>query len=234
MVDLRNKRVLVTGGATRIGAAIGRDFVATGAMLVIHCRESKDAAMAMAQELGNGVKVVTADFSCAAETAQLFDSIGAPVDILVNNASRYQPHPLLESDEAKDDFEVNFFAPLELMRIFYRQCRGDGVIINVLDQEIGQTRISSGSYGLSRKALLEATLAAAVEMAPAVRVNALALGPVMPPPGCEHYTMEKTLRTVPLRRKVELEDVVAGCRFLATNNSITGQVLYIDGGQHLQ
>lgn len=236
-MDVRDKRILVTGGAVRIGCSICQSFAASGAEIIIHCRNSVNEAKALSESLGGGKhRVIQADLSVHSEVAEVFKAIGAPVDILINNASRYEPASLLESgiDSAKLDFDVNFFAPLLLMQQFFRQYQGDsGLIINILDQEIGRTTITSGSYGLSRKALLDATLAAAVEMAPRVRVNGLALGPVMPPPDCGQYTMQKTLEKVPLRRKVELCEVGSSCLFLAANDSMTGQILYLDGGQHL-
>lgn len=237
-MNMKNKRVLVTGGAVRIGSVICQAFASAGAEVVIHCNHSRREADALSASFGNNKKhmVVEADLSVEQQANALFEKIGKPIDILVNNASRYEPKSLIDGDIncSRLDFEVNFFSPLILMKNFYRQYNGeDGTIINVLDQEVGQPSIKSGSYGLSRKILMDATIAAAVEMAPQIRVNAIALGPVIPPPGREHWTMEKTLQTVPLKRKVEIVDIVSGCLFLAENRSMTGQILYLDCGQHL-
>ena len=237
-MDIKNKNVLITGGALRIGKALCIAFAEAGANVTIHCNKSETAAEKLLSELGGGGKhrIVRCDLACPEAVAALFDSAG-PIDILVNNASMFQPEPLpVESAEQfRRHFEVNFFAPVTLMKKFHGQLNGKpGCIINFLDQDVAKVSSRSGSYSLSRKALRDATLSAALQMAPQVRVNAIAPGPVMPPPGMEGSKMEQILKEVPLLRPVDLRDLTLACIFLAANESITGEILFVDCGQHLK
>ena len=139
--------------------------------------------------------------------------------------------PLILAD--REQLEVNFWAPLELMRSFAKQDIRDGVIINFVDQEVLKTP-RNGIYSLSRRMLADATLELAAELGPLnIRVNAVAPGPVIPPPEFAANGMKKTLPTLPLRRKVELDDLTNAVLFLAENKSITGAILPVDCGQHL-
>ena len=128
---------------------------------------------------------------------------------------------------------VNFSAPVRLMQYFAEYAGRPGCIINLLDQAICRPDENSFSYALSKKALAEATRAAALQLAPEIRVNGLAPGPVLPPAEMPESRMEKTLRSIPLRRPVALQDLCKGAVFLAENESMTGSVLFIDCGQSL-
>ena len=195
-MNFTGKRVLVTGGARRIGAAIVREFAQADAEVIVHCRAScKDA-----------------------ETLVV--------------AGR-----LAEGDEADDreHFEVNFWSPLALMRLFAAQTSlAEGAVVNLLDQELGGPSPSGGVYAISRRALADATRAMARELgARNLRFNAVAPGPVLPPVGLESSRMVKTLPSVPLHRPVKVKDLVDAVLFLAGNDSATGEIMYLDGGQHL-
>ena len=236
-MDIKNKNVLITGGALRIGQALCKAFAEAGANVIIHFNKSADAALRLSGELGGGGKhrTVCCDFASPEDVASLCSRAGR-IDILINSASIFQPEPLTSenADGIRAHFEVNFFAPLMLMKNFREQLNGDsGCIINFLDQDVAKVSSGSGSYSLSRTALRDATLSAALQMAPQVRVNGVAPGPVLPPVGMEHSRMEQTLKNVPLGRPVDLRDLTRACIFLAENESITGQILYVDCGQHL-
>ena len=179
--------------------------------------------------------MLAADLALPGEAERLFRQAGR-VDILVNNASLFRLKELADSDEMSDraHFEVNFWSPLTLMKLFARQGLSEGAVVNLLDQEVLQASPHGGAYSLSRRALAEATLELARELGPRnLRFNAVAPGPVLPPVGLEDSRMVKTLPTVPLRRKVELDDLARTVLFLASNDSITGAILNVDGGQHL-
>ena len=236
-MDMKNKNVLITGGALRIGRALCRAFAEAGANVIIHCNKSADAASDLMNELGGGGKhrIVCCDLARPDDVSALISQAGH-IDVLINNASIFHPEPLTSenADRIRAHFEVNFFAPLMLMKKFHEQLNGaSGCIINFLDQDVAKVSGRSGSYSLSRKALRDATLSAALQMAPRVRVNAVAPGPVLPPVGMEDSRMEQTLKNVPLARPVDLRDLTQACIFLAENESITGQILYVDCGQHL-
>ena len=225
----RDKHVIVTGGAVRVGAAVVRAFAAAGARVTIHCRENFAAAEKLAAELGPQHRVVRADFSTgAAGAAELWAALNTPVDILVNNASCYR----LPAEKRFLYARVNCEAPLELMRRFAAQELPEGAVVNFLDQAVlNSAPAEEEEYLESRRALARATVDFARNFAGKnLRFNAVAPGPVLPPVGLEHSKMEKTLKRVPLRRPVALDDLVAAVLFLAGNSSVTGAILPVDCG----
>lgn len=234
-MKITDKRVLITGSARRVGAALAFAFARKGAKVLLHCNTSRTEAEEVLKSLpGSGHALLQADLADAGAVKQLFQQAGR-VDILVNNASRYLIGTLTDETPAKDreQMEVNFWAPLELMRAFAKQDITEGCIINFVDQEVLKVP-RNGIYSLSRRMLADATLEFAAELGPAgIRVNAVAPGPVIPPPEFAANGMKKTLPTLPLRRKVELEDLTEAVLFLTENNSITGVILPVDCGQHL-
>lgn len=237
-MNFAGKRVLVTGGARRIGAAIVREFAQADAEVIVHCRASRQDAENLVASLPHRERhqILVADFARPGAAAELFRQAGR-VDVLINNASLYRRSRLAEGDEADDreHFEVNFWSPLALMRLFAAQTSlAEGAVVNLLDQELGGPSPSGGVYAISRRALADATRAMARELgARNLRFNAVAPGPVLPPVGLESSRMEKTLPTVPLHRPVKVKDLVEAVLFLAGNDSATGEIMYLDGGQHL-
>ncbi len=234
---LEEKNVLITGGARRVGAELVRRFAAAGSRVTVHCRNSYAEAEALLASLDcpERHRILTADFARPGEAERLFAAAGR-VDILVNNASLYRADELCAGSEDSDrlHFEVNFWSPLALMRAFAAQGLVEGCVVNFLDQEVAVGSPSGGGYALSRRALRDATLAFARELGPRnLRFNGVCPGPVLPPAGLEHSRMEKTLPTLPLRRKVELSDLADAVLFLCRNESVTGELLYVDSGQHL-
>ena len=180
--------VLITGAAKRVGAEFARAFAAAGAHVFIHCNTSRKEAEALADELGGeaaGHSVVCCDLSKPENIPALFSDLPRDLSILVNSASIFNrqdiEHEPLSS--AKHQFDVNFWGPVELMRHFYAHSTpSELAVVNILDQAIVKTPRDSFSYALSKKALAEATRAAALHYAPRMRVNGLAPGPVIPPP----------------------------------------------------
>ena len=233
--------VLVTGAAVRIGRAIATEFAKSGFRAVIHHHRSQIEARELVAELEArfpaGHLAVAADLRLPQEREALFNDLcerGLLPSVLVNNASTYRRGPLLELDEAglAEDYAVNLVAPLMLMRLFARHCRS-GCIINLLDQRVAGTEANTGGYGLAKKSLRDATELAALEWAPGIRVNGVAPGLVLPAPGVPFEKMERLLANVPLRAPIAAEAIGKACVFLANTHSITGQILFLDGGQHL-
>ncbi len=232
------KTVLVTGGARRVGANIVRAFAAEEADIILHVRHSREEAAELAASLPRPerCRILMADFAIPGAAAELFAECGR-VDILVNNASMFETDELASGNESHDreQFEVNFWSPLALMRAFAAQELPEGgAVVNLLDQEVTHRSAHGGAYALSRRALADATLELARELGPRnLRVNAVAPGPVLPPPWIPDGKMARTIPTLPLRRKVELDDLTAAVLFLCRNDSITGQILCVDCGQSL-
>ena len=163
---LNGKRVLITGGAIRVGAVIAKAFANAGAQVVIHCcRHAEEASQLPAE------KILCCDLTEPGAPEKLIADAG-PLDILVNNASAYVRTPFL--DESEEDvrkmLDINFLAPLSLMKAFARAYSGrDGIIINLLDQAVSGHAPDAFGYLVSKKALADATESAALALAPRIR-----------------------------------------------------------------
>ena len=236
-MDILGKRVLVTGGAVRVGAEICRALSRAGAKVIIHCNNSERDARTLLNDIGGcsaGHSLSQFDLSELKSIPKYFEGLGE-VDVLINNASTFYMGSFSDEsyEDARTQFDVNYWAPVELMRAFNSQSISEGCIINILDQRIDKVDPLGGSYPISKQALYAATRQAALQWAPRIRVNGIAPGPVLPPVGLEDSKMEKTLKEIPLNRKVELDDLTETCLFLIKNESITGDVIYVDCGHHL-
>ena len=237
-MNLENKTVLVTGGAVRIGRAICEALAGAGCRVVLHCNRSVREARALAGRLrreGATAWVVRGDLTLrgAGERvmARAFRLAGT-VDILVNNAAVFHKQGLLTAtaDDLQREWAVNLAAPLGLMQAFARRARR-GQIINLLDSRIASCRPDAVPYMLSKKALAELTILAARELAPGITVNGVAPGAVLAA-GRKGTAREKAGRCL-IGRRPALEDVVRAVLFLLQSDSITGQIVYVDGGQNL-
>lgn len=237
-MDLRGKKVLVTGGGRRVGRELVKTFAAKGARVVIHCNRSAEDARGLLTEIGGtdaGHELFQCDLTDLARLEQIAPQYLTGCSLLINNASVFLRRKLTEEDLASRQMQmtVNYTAPVLLMQLFAQYGERPGAVINFLDQAICRPDENSFSYGISKKALADATRTAALQLAPEIRVNGIAPGPVLPPPEMPHSRMEKTLRSVPLQRPVNLKDLCSGAVFLAENESVTGTVLFIDCGQSL-
>lgn len=234
-MDLRNKTALVTGGAVRIGRAICEKLAGEGARVVIHYRSSRGEALALAKALG-GVAIrsgLDSEKACARLVERTVKAAG-PLDILVNNAACFDKQSLRETAEknVKALFWPNLFAPLFLMKALAAQNR-PAAVVNLLDRRIASLDTSCVPYVLTKKALAELTRMAAIELAPAIRVNAVAPGAILPPPGKGRDYLYDRAGPVPLKRQVTPGDVADAVVYLLHSESITGQIIYVDGGQNL-
>lgn len=231
------RRVLVTGSAIRVGAVVAQAFADAGAAVIIHCNRSrKEAETLLASLSGEGHQIVCGDLTQSGVPERIIAESNP--DILINNASAYVRTPFREEreDAVRAMLDINFLAPLALMKAFaasVSETNPDPVIINMVDQAVSGIMPGGFGYLASKKALADATETAALAYAPRIRVNGVAPGPVMAPPGLEHLQMKSTLQKVPLGRSVLPQDIADSVLFLAACRSITGTILYVDGGQHL-
>lgn len=238
--ELANTRVLITGAGVRIGRQMAIRFARAGARVVVHYNQSEDAAqelLGLLNGISEGHCCVRADLTHAEERQTLIPGLvadGYSLNCLVNNASVYRRCPLAHviSERLREDYEINFVAPFLLMRDFALYCE-EGNIINILDQRVANVDPSASTYGFAKKSLRDATEAAAVQWAPRIRVNAVAPGLVLPPPGVEADAMGRLTQLVPMAEASSADEIADACLFLATARTITGQVLYVDGGLHL-
>jgi pteridine reductase len=230
-MNLNGQRALVTGGAVRIGKAVSDALRAEGAEVIVHFRRSEAAADAF------WPNVIQADLSDPAQCGTLIESVNqqfGPVDILINNAAVFHPCNLAESthEAVIRELQPNLFAPLALIRGFAKQKR-PGKIINLLDRRITGHDTAYIPYMLSKKGLEELTKLTALELAPGITVNAIAPGAVLPPPDKKGDTAWEPAGTIPLNRRPTPEDIARAVLYLLETDIITGQTLFIDGGQHL-
>lgn len=236
-MDLQGKTVVVTGGAKRVGRAIVQRFAEEGARIRIHCRNSIREAEELLESIGGrtaGHDIAVFDLADPCQLEEKAPELLRGASVLVNNASVFVRRTIPEESpaDALNQWNVNCMVPIRLMQIFASVNSG-GVIINMLDQGICRPDEFSFSYALSKKALADATRSAALQLAPRIRVNGIAPGPVLPPVEMPASRMEKTLRRIPLKRPVKLDDLCSGVVFLAQNESMTGSILFMDCGQSL-
>ena len=237
-MDLQGKKVVITGSGRRVGRELAKAFAAKGARIAVHCRRSVRDAETLLEEIGGtsaGHELFCFDLTDSGKLESAAPALFADASVLINNASVYVRRTLEEETLSgmAEQMNVNCNIPILLMQYFARFGNRPGAVVNLLDQGICRPDQFSFSYGLSKKTLADATRAAALQLAPEIRVNGLAPGPVLPPVEMPQSKMEKTLKTVPLRRPVSLRDLCSGAIFLAENESVTGTVLFIDCGQSL-
>ena len=234
---------LVTGGAKRIGAAIARGLAEAGFTVAIHYRSSADEATALAAEIeadGGRAAIFQADLADMAACEALIDDVAAklgPVRLLVNNASSFEP----DSPEAPDwtkwekHFDIHLKAPVALISRFAAvlPAGDDGVAVNVIDQRVWRLNPRFFSYTLSKSALWAATQTMAQGLAPRVRVNALGPGPTMKNDRQSDADFSQQTDAVLLGHGPSLEEFSRTILYLWEAKSVTGQMIAIDGGQHL-
>ncbi len=236
--------VLVIGGAKRIGRAIVQDLAAHGFGVAIHCRRSRAEADALAAEIrdaGGRAAVVTADLSDRAAASGLMEAasraLGGPISLLVNNASLFEPDEASEIDWERWDrhFAVHLDAPVALTRALAAGLPegGDGLVVNLIDQRVWKLTPQFFSYTLSKSALWTATRTLAQSFAPRVRVNAIGPGPTLANERQSASDFQAQVDSLILRRGPLLSEFGATIRYLLSAKSVTGQMIALDGGQHL-
>ncbi|MFI5409993.1 SDR family oxidoreductase [Kaistia sp. UC242_56] len=234
---------LVTGGARRIGRAIVEDLAKSGFAVAIHCRSSVDVAEALAEDVrkqGGRAAVVTADLAdldaARALPAKAAAALG-PLTLLVNNASIFEADGIgsLEPERFQRQMAVNLAAPVFLADAFAAQIPADrdGLVVNMIDQRAWKTTPHFVSYQLSKSGLLTATRTLAQALAPRIRVNAIGPGPTLPSPRQDPAEFRKQAEAVLLRHGPDLCEFGRTIRYLYETRSITGQMIALDGGQHL-
>src|SRR4051812_24251644 len=238
-----SRRALITGGARRLGLAMALAMANDGFDVAIHCHASAEDARAVVhaiQRLGRRAMVVTADLAHEAAAAQVVPEASAglgPIGVLVNNASVFELDHLDTAERESWDrhLEVNLRAPIVLSRAFVRQLPAGegGLIVNMLDQRVGNLTPNFLSYSISKVGLWAATQVLARQLAPRIRVNAIGPGPALPSPGLDRQRFEALCRANPLQRGTSPEEIAAALRFIMASPSMTGQLIVLDGGQQL-
>ena len=234
------KTVLITGAATRIGCVLAKGLAADGWRVVIHYNSSEEAATKLANEIGNAA-IVQADLTDQNDVESLMtnaaQAIDAPITALINNASTYKPDSA--TDYKSSDFDnhlaVNLKAPLRLAHQFAKQLpeSENGCIINMIDQRVLRPTPSFFSYGVSKSALFAATKTMAQSFAPTIRVNAVGPGPTIQSIYQSDEDFTREAQNTLLGNGSPPETILGAVRYLLSANAVTGQMIAVDGGQHL-
>jgi pteridine reductase len=238
---MKGKTALVTGAAKRLGRATALALAENGVNVVLHYGTSRAEAESAAKEIRRKrVKAwtVAADLADPDQTRGLVAhavDLAGPLDFLVSNASIFTPSHLTDFtlDDLTVNVQVNAVAPLLLARAFVAQKR-EGAVVNFLDSRIADYDREHAAYHLSKRMLHTLTKMMALEFAPRVRVNAVAPGLILPPPGQDESYLRKFRTTNPLQRIGLPAGVADAVLFLLRSEFVTGQVIYVDGGRHLK
>jgi len=234
---------LVTGSARRIGAAIARDLGAHGFNVVVHYNRSRDEAESVAKAIraaGGSAQTIAADLADPVATAALMaqaETAFGPISLLVNNASVFADDSATDFDLGAWDrhFAVHLKAPALLGRALAAALPAgtSGLVVNVIDQRVLRLTPRFFSYTLSKAALWTATQTMAQAFAPSLRVNAIGPGPAVANTRQTDQDFAAQIDGLLLKRGPALEEFGRTIRFLWETPSITGQMITIDGGQHL-
>ncbi|WP_088342840.1 MULTISPECIES: SDR family oxidoreductase [Rhodomicrobium] len=239
----QNQVVLITGAAHRIGRAIALSFAGQGWKIGLHHRHSQEAAQALADEIftrGGAAAILAADLSRPDEARGLIprciEALGVP-SCLVNNASLFQKDDLATLDEAswQAHMDVNLRAPVLLAQSFaaHLPAGASGHIVNIIDQRVTRPAPEFFSYAASKAGLWWVTQTMAQALAPAIRVNAVAPGPVLQSIHQTEAEFEAERAATLLGHGAAPEEIAAAIHFLQNSPSITGQMICVDAGQHL-
>ena len=235
--------LLITGGARRIGRSLAKALAADGYRVAVHYNTSDQAAAELVDEItaaGGHAAAVQADLSNESETQTLVARAGqlvGPLGVLINNASIFEDDDLATSDRRSWDahLEPNLRAPLVLAQRFAENLAEEacGSVINMIDGRVMNPKPGHLSYGVSKAGLLWLTRTLAQELAPRVRVNAIGPGPTLPVKGQSDADFKARQAQLPLGAGPSLDELCAALRFLLSAGSVTGQIIALDGGDHL-
>jgi len=235
---------LITGGAVRLGRAIGLALAGAGFDVAIHCNASTAAAEETAAEiraLGRRTAILQADLSAEAETAALVGRAQAaigPVGVLVNNASTFERDEWHDTTRETWDLhlEPNLRAPFVLMQHFAKAlpATAEGAVINMLDQRVWSLTPHFVSYTVSKVGLWALTQSMALALAPRIRVNGIGPGPALPNTRQTQEQFDRQAGSMPLGRGTTPEEVGRAALAILCLPGMTGQMIALDGGQHMQ
>lgn len=238
-----NKAALVTAGANRIGKAMALRLAKLGYHILLHYNRSKENALKTKTEIeafGNGCTTIQIDFSDPQNNITLFKDFEEKLDIqiVVNNASDFSKSNFetATNDLLFHHFNITFVSAYKLTKLFAKN-KQSGLIVNLLDTKVEYNNTQHLDYLLAKKTLDAFTKIAAKELGPNFRVNAIAPGIILPPPEIdkekgEAYMMEKA-QNIPLKTYGDVQQICNTLQFFIENKFITGQTIFVDGGEHL-
>ncbi|NGP18235.1 SDR family oxidoreductase [Devosia aurantiaca] len=234
---------LVTGASDRIGAAIATKLASHGYAVVIHYRSDEEGARSVMNQIragGGKADILQADLGNRGERAAVIERAAAffgPLTVLVNNASMFEPDSARDVTEELWDkhFAIHAEVPIFLARDFAAQVPegAEGNIVNMIDERVLAPSPAFFSYYLSKSVLWTATRTLAQTLAPTIRVNAIGPGPVLPNSRQSQAEFDASVYALPLKRHAGPEAIAQGVLTLLALPAFTGQMLALDGGEHL-
>ncbi|MFP3853405.1 MAG: SDR family oxidoreductase [Anaerolineales bacterium] len=241
--SLTGRKALVTGAGKRLGKAFALGLAEAGCEIVVHYHTSEDAAqdtVSKIQGFGRRALTLQGDLSEAESSQQLvsqsIDALG-DLDILINSASIFQPVDAQSTtlEVWEQNLDVNLRAPVFLAQALAKHIEGrEGDVVNLLDWRAFRPGADHFAYTIAKAGLAAATKSLAQAYAPSLRVNGLALGAILPPPGAEGGKQDSVIEPVPAKRWGTVEEAVDALLFLVAGpRYITGEITYLDGGRHL-
>ena len=235
-------KVIITGGATRIGAAIAKKLSGPGVGIVIHYNRSKSNAEKLKKELSKSltkVYLVKGNLSKETDVNKIVKFAKSKLkyfDCLINNASLFENDKLenFSTDSWGRHLRTNLRTPALLSKEFAKNIRGkNNNIINIIDQRVFKLTPYFFSYTISKTGLYTLTKTSAMSLAPNIRVNGIAPGPTLKNKRQTEKHFRKQYLSTPLKKQVNVKEICNAVDFLIKNRSITGQVIAVDSGQSL-
>lgn len=234
------KSALITGSARRIGKALSLHLAEKGYNIALHVNKSVKEANSLKEKItSHGVKceIFKGDLTDKNFLNSLFGSLKEKfknIEILINNASIFNEGKLSETNFSlfEQNFDLHVKAPFFLMKDFAKQTR-KGLIINMLDTRVSKNKTRFFAYTLSKKTLMELTKMAAYEFIDKIRVNAIAPGFILPSEKNSKNNYDSKCIEKLMKKKGNIKDILNSLDFFLENDYITGQILYVDGGENL-
>ena len=236
------KKIIITGGATRIGAAIANKLSGPNKEIVIHFNKSKSKAEDLKKKLflkGSKIYLIKANLNKDSDLKKIIKFAKSKLkyfDCLINNASLFENDKLenFTSQSWEKHITTNLKAPAYLSKEFSKNIKGkNNNIINIIDQRVFKLTPFFFSYTLSKTGLYTLTKTSAMSLAPQIRVNGIAPGPTIKNKRQSMKHFKNQYLATPLKKQVNVDEVCNAVDFFIKNSSITGQVIALDSGQSL-
>jgi len=236
------KKIIITGGATRIGASIAKSLAGHEINIIIHFNKSRKSAQKLKielEEMGSKVYLIKADLGNINQVKKIVPYAYKKMkglDCLINNASLFEKDDLenFTDKSFKKHINTNLKAPSFLIKDFKKYVKSkEGNVINIIDQRVKKLTPFFFSYTLSKAALATLTSTAAMKLAPNIRVNGISPGPTLKNKRQSEMHFRSQWKSTILKKQVDLNNICSSVKYFLENDSITGQIISVDSGQSL-